>query len=503
MPDAPAKPVLFLAYANDRIDPARYLPQIVEEVHFIRDLLTDKASAGYEIVVRDQASIDDLFAVFDRYGPQIHLFHFAGHADSLRLLLDQGTDARAQAGIAGFTRELATLSGLHFVFLNACLTHDQAMAMAEAGVPAVVATSTAISDRAAYLFAQRFYEQLAQRRSLMECFQAAERRVQAELMQQADDYRVLYWNETPRQHFPWSIHGEGVQWRLMLPQRMARRDQTPLMVDRDRQVISFRDKAEEILADANHLPHTFIIHGTREERHDSLVTRLVETDIRVLSNQLFGETRGVVHEREVRNWPHEVPLAQRKRELKRRLAEAMAFSGQGTTDSWQAQDLVERLGLRARTVVLTHTISSERWDADTQRLIRWYIDECWQLPARNELPQFVLFIAILYPEEEVSWWQRLFGGASPRQQIKESLDVLAADLGERLTVLSELKPISYGDVVSWVDEYYPRELADFPEVLYGGKPDRSLSMAVVEPALQRAVRGLNAGEGSEVPSIGA
>lgn len=500
MPQESFKPVLFLAYANDRIDPQRYLRYIVDEVHFIRDLMQGQAAQGYEIVVRDQASIDDLFQVFDQYGPRIHLFHFAGHADSLRLMLDQGADARSQAGIAGFTRELAQLQGLHLVFLNACLTHDQAVAMAEAGVPAVVATSTAISDRAAYLFAQRFYEQLIQRKPLSESFDVAERRVQAELMQRAEDYRILYWNEEPRQHFPWSLHGEGGQWRMMLPQRMARRDQTPLMVDRDRQVIGFRDKAEAILADQRHLPHAFIIHGVRAERHDSLITRLVETDIRSLSNQLFGETRGVVHEREVRSWPYDVPLPQRKRELKRRLAEAMAFAGQGTTDSWDANDLIERLGLRGRTVVLTHTLSAERWDSTTQELIRWYLRDFWQLHTREELPQFVLFFAILYPEEEVKWWQRIFGGASPRQAIKNDLARLESEVGSRLTRLSELKPISYEEVRAWVDEYYPQELQALPAILYDQRPDRRLSMSVVEPALYRAVRGLgsSASQGSDI-----
>ncbi len=497
--DSSTKPVLFLAYANDRIDAARYLPKIVDEVHLIRDLLRRKAGERYEVVVRDQASINDLFAVFDEYGARIHLFHFAGHADSLRLMLDQGTDERAQAGIAGFSRELASLGGLHFVFLNACLTHDQAEAMAAEGVPAVTATSTAISDRAAFLFAQRFYEQLVQRRTLMECFEAAERRVQTELMQGAEDYRVLNWNEAPRQHFPWRMHGEGGQGRRDLPQPMAQRDRLPLMVDRDRQVIDFRDKAEEILADPNHLPHAFIIHGTRAERHDSLVSRLVETDIRTLSHQLFGRDRGVVHERDLRGWPYQGLMEQRQRDLKRRVAEAMAFAGLGTTDSWDAQDLIERLGLKSRTVVLTHILSAERWTPDTPKLIRWYLEEFWQLPKRGTWPQFILFFAILYAEEEVKWWERLLGGASPRQQIKDSLHQLEQEVGSRLTVLHELKPISYPDVVSWVDEYFPRRLADLPEILYDGKPDRTLSMDVVEPTLRQAIRSLRADEGRNVP----
>lgn len=494
MSDLRAKSVIFLAYANDRLDPERYLRDVVEEVHALRDLLEAKASESYEVVVRDNASLEDIFEVFDRYRERIRIFHFAGHANNLQLMLDQSPSARSAAGKEGFTRELAALPGLQLAFFNACTTRSHAMEMVRQGIPATVATATDINDRAAYLFATYFYEQLVDRKSLVEAFDVAERRVLAAIGADGS-YRSLYWGqdleaETDPSQFPWGIYGDQLQWRLSLRQRVGDVSLWPLMVDRDRQVIDFRDSIEQILGDSTHAPHTFVIHGARAERPQSLVTRFLETDLRQLSEQIFGTSRGVVHEHQVRNWPYSGSLEQRQRELKRRLAQALNFTGRGVSRDWTAAELIQSLNLKARTVVLQHTISTEKWDKNTLKLIFWYVEDFWRINSLREYPQFIVFINLLYPEQESSWLRRIFGGKGPRGEIKDSLEDLSRDLEGRMTVLAELKPIRYQDVVSWVDEYFPTELAELPEVIFPD-PDKRLTMEVVEPALHRALETLD------------
>lgn len=494
MIDSRTKPVIFLAYANDRLQAGRYLRDAVEEIHFLRDLLEDRVGESYEVIVRDNASLDDLFEVFDLYKERIRIFHFAGHANNLSLLLDQNRSTQSRAGRDGFTRELAALPGLQLVFLNACTTRSHAMEMVRQGVPVSIATATDIGDRAAYLFSTYFYQQLVKRKSLVEAFDVAERRVLAALGADGS-YRGLYWEvplqpETDPSQFPWGIYGEQLQWRLRLRKAVNSTSLWPLMVDRDRQVIDFRDAVERILADVNHAPHTFIIHGARAERPQSLVTRFVETDLQQLSEQIFGSSRGVVHEHQVRSWPYTGALEQRQRELKRRLAQAMNFSGIGVSRDWTASEMVRTLNLKARTVVLHHTISTEKWDNTTLKLIRWYAQEFWQIQTLREFPQFVIFLNLLYPEDRPNFLQRFLGGKQGRNGIKELLTSLDTELEEQLSVLAELKPIRYEDVVSWVDDYFPVELADLPDVLFSDR-DKRLTMEVVEPELRRALETLN------------
>jgi len=501
MADALQKPVLFLAYANDRLDGDRYLRDVVREIHALRDMLRDKVGKSYEVVIRDNASLEDLFKVFDEYRDRIRLFHFAGHANNLQLLLDQSRDERSAAGLEGFTRELQALPNLQLVFLNACTTRSHALAMAEAGIPAVISTATNISDQAAYQFSIRFYEQLVSRKGIAASFEVAERRVQAALMS-GGSFRSLYWeeDEVPDQ-FPWGMHGEGLDWRLATPRPLARVDLTPLMVNREKQAIDFRDTFERILANPLRPPHVFVIHGMRAERHESLVTRLVEKELRGLSDQLFGKTHGVVHQREVPKWPNEGTLLQRQRELKRRLAEAMDFRGRGTVDTWTASDLVEALGLRPRTIVLQHRILGDLWDPETVALIRWYVSQFWQLPPIKEAPQFIIFINVIYGEDSPNLLQRFFGRATRRQRIQEELETLALEVETGLTVLRELHPVTYADVLNWVDEYYRDTLSQLPQILFDGNQDRKLTMDVVEPALFKAIQSLDGSFRAEGESL--
>ena len=88
------KPVIFLAFANDRMDGAAYLRNLPVELRGIREALDKAVKADLcEVVERANASVDDIMDVFQdqTYRNRIALFHYGGHADCFRLLLESFT----------------------------------------------------------------------------------------------------------------------------------------------------------------------------------------------------------------------------------------------------------------------------------------------------------------------------------------------------------------------------------------------------------------------------
>lgn len=87
------KPVIFLTFANDKVDYTAYLLNLSLEQHGIRKALAEAASSGLcEIVERSYARIGDMLDVFQDpiYEPRIPIFHYGGHANGFPELLRLG-----------------------------------------------------------------------------------------------------------------------------------------------------------------------------------------------------------------------------------------------------------------------------------------------------------------------------------------------------------------------------------------------------------------------------
>nr|MCU0394173.1 hypothetical protein [Thermoflexibacter sp.] len=140
------KPVIFLAFANDKEDNARYLRNLPK--------------AGLcEVVERASATIEQILDIFQdsRYKDRIAIFHYGGHADGYQLLLEQLDGSHSVAHGAGLVSFFARQKGLKLVFFNGCSTQQQTLELVEAGVPAVIGTSSAIGDDIATNLSIRFY----------------------------------------------------------------------------------------------------------------------------------------------------------------------------------------------------------------------------------------------------------------------------------------------------------------------------------------------------------
>jgi hypothetical protein len=158
------KPVIFLTFANDKIDDAQYLRNLPTELRRIRKALEPAISSGLcEVVERTAATIGEIFDVFQsrQYGDRIAIFHYGGHADGKQLLLENLEGGYGFSHSEGLVPFFARQKGLQMVFINGCSSEEQAQEMIDAGIPLVVGTSTSISDQVATSLSTRFYQGLA------------------------------------------------------------------------------------------------------------------------------------------------------------------------------------------------------------------------------------------------------------------------------------------------------------------------------------------------------
>lgn len=186
------KPVIFLAFANDRDDQVRYLRNLPEEARQLREAFQRAEHAGLcEVVIRQNCTARDIFQVFqdESYRNRVAIFHFAGHANGHQILLESsaGTAAAAQAdGLASF---LGEQRGLQLVFLNGCSTRKQASGLLANNVNCVISTARAIDDAVATDFARMFYEGLGSGATMRSAFAEAQGAV---LTQRGQEHRLLY-----------------------------------------------------------------------------------------------------------------------------------------------------------------------------------------------------------------------------------------------------------------------------------------------------------------------
>lgn len=483
------KPVIFLAYSNDRVDRGRYLRNLVSETRSIRQVLEDRGSTNYRVIVRGNAILDDILNVFDQNPSSVQVFHFSGHADEWRLMLENARGEGMPANAEAFNRLLINQPSLKLVFLNGCSTWAQAEVLAQLGLGAVIATSSAINDRAAAIFASRFYERLAEGVSVAKAFEAAEIKAEISL----GSMRSIFWDEIEiKDESPWRLFGNETNWRLKIPQLPNQASNLlHLMCNREAQVEAFVDSLEQLLIDTSHQPHFYMIHGSRDDKHKSLVTRLKEVEIRHNAERLFGKETGRVDFFNVINWPVTGELEMRKRNLKRNIARVRNFPGISTKESeWKAEKFIELQRDRGGAVVFQHTISGDQWDTITYQLIDWYINEFWNVTVEKEMPQLIIFLNIVYPEQKGSLVGRFLGLVTTRKDIQRELESIAKKSQKRCKLLTELNLISYSDVTGWVDKHYPDELPELPMTLFKGEKGKKLSMETVEAKLKQEVQRL-------------
>ncbi|SFF47641.1 nSTAND1 domain-containing NTPase [Thermoflexibacter ruber] len=206
----PAKPIIFLAFANDKVDNTRYLRNLPLEMDGVRRALYEAEDAGLcEVLERANATIENILDVFqdNRYKDRIAVFHYGGHADGYQLLLEQLDGSHSIAHGGGLVSFFAKQKGLKLIFFNGCSTQQQSQELVEAGVPIVIGTSQAISDDIATSLSIRFYGGLANGASIERAWLEAIDYVK--IQKGSNSVRGLYRKgevKATEDRFPWEMY---------------------------------------------------------------------------------------------------------------------------------------------------------------------------------------------------------------------------------------------------------------------------------------------------------
>lgn len=201
------KPVILIAFANDLEDQNRYLRNLPIEQRGIRNALDKAKRAGLcEVVELTNTTIEDLFDVFQEYRERIAIFHYGGHAESYKLLLETPDGRHSFAKKDGLVPFFSRRKSLRLIFLNACSTQQHAEELLKEGIPAVISTSQNINDEIAASIAIRFYQGLASGISLKSAWRDAEDYIKTKpdlsnlgIMYNSDQQRTI------ESRFPWDI----------------------------------------------------------------------------------------------------------------------------------------------------------------------------------------------------------------------------------------------------------------------------------------------------------
>ncbi len=201
------KPVIFLAFAQDRVEGGAYLRNLPIELDGILEALQKAEQAGLcEVKHRSNTTVKNILDIFQQYQDRIAIFHYGGHADSYELLLESLTGEHAMAHSEGLVSFLAKQKSLRLIFLNGCSSRQQALDLTEAGVPAVIGTSQKIDDEIATNLSGRFYKGLAAGLSLDRAWAEAIDQIKVE--KGTSNTRALHWKGKVEASdgIPWDIY---------------------------------------------------------------------------------------------------------------------------------------------------------------------------------------------------------------------------------------------------------------------------------------------------------
>lgn len=217
------KPVIFLAFANEKEDNARYLRNIPAEYNAIRQTLIAAQDKGLcEVEMLPYSTFQDIKNVFtaEKYRNRIAVFHFSGHADGFQLLLEnaEGQNELAHGkGLVDYFSILKTQDvqkNLQLLFFNGCCTSQLGESL-QSVIPAVIGTLNSVNDAQAKAIAVSFYDNLAKQISIKAAFDLAK----AERHVGNGTLRGLYRKEVESEPTaePWKLYytdEKELEWKL-------------------------------------------------------------------------------------------------------------------------------------------------------------------------------------------------------------------------------------------------------------------------------------------------
>ena len=173
--------LIFLAFANDAINPLPTLSQESSEVH--RSLSNRFKKGHFDILREEHVSLAKLAEQLIKFRSEITVFHYAGHAERDALLMEDGTTSAL--GIAGL---LGQCPNLKLIILNGCSTQGQVAELLKLpNHPVVIATSAPVDDYAAAQFSISFFQAFSEAyQTIRQSFELGVAAAQGKRMQPID-----------------------------------------------------------------------------------------------------------------------------------------------------------------------------------------------------------------------------------------------------------------------------------------------------------------------------
>lgn len=210
-------PFIFLGFSNAE---GAFLESLKMESSSLFNVLYPLEAQNQIHIAREESmNTAELFQALRRYKDNMTIFHFAGHAGSDLLQLEDGD--LTGSGIAELLA--AQADTLRLVFLNGCATRQQVARLHELGISAVIASSRAVDDTKARYFAEQFYTALADgQHTLLEAFERAKTELSEAYHQPSAIHRGVLLPESADKHFEWGLYGRredgsDLHWKLSDP----------------------------------------------------------------------------------------------------------------------------------------------------------------------------------------------------------------------------------------------------------------------------------------------
>ncbi|MBN1560826.1 CHAT domain-containing protein [candidate division KSB1 bacterium] len=459
MPKSPyptgARPVIFLAFAQDRQNGTRYLRNLPEESRQIQAALKSARWSGLcDIVPLANATRQEIFDIFQEYRDRIAIFHYGGHAGSFQILAESPGGSPQPVHAAGLAAFLAQQRGLQLVFLNGCSTEKQAQGLLEAGIPAVIVTSQDIDDAVAADFAARFHKGLASGACIGTAFSEAVADIQSA---KGNNPRHLYKEKAAeKEGWPWVLYPEegGAAWRWKLPtideltKPVPIPQLLPYLSDRSGQEAELRRALNDLQKEKPARPLVCFIHGNEDECHDMYLMRLHQITLPKLLG-LNDEDGGV--EKKVAEWPTSIRARQF---IGDRVRGCLAKALLGNSEA-SPQEMQTAIKSTKKPIMIQTDMFTDNWEAFGPELMSAFLKFWNDFPDYSREQVLIFCISIGYQQSVGKGFWRRRSYKRLNKAIRHFLTQLDFNSFDKVQgiVLPELLSISQAEVFTWVHEH--------------------------------------------------
>ncbi|MCI0557813.1 MAG: CHAT domain-containing protein, partial [Nitrososphaera sp.] len=176
------------------------LLELIKECNNVRDrVISTEYGDQFDFDQRHEVSVSEMDRHVLDYKPQV--LHFSGHGSSDGIIIFQDSDKESEGTsiealsdlfrIVNEDENMTDDTRIRLVFLNACYSQKQAKAISK-HVDCVIGMSTSVTDEAARVFAESFYQALGYGKSIKTAFDLGCNKVARLNIPEAHTPKLLY-----------------------------------------------------------------------------------------------------------------------------------------------------------------------------------------------------------------------------------------------------------------------------------------------------------------------